>query len=150
MTPNDPHDLQRFLDAQERVYGAALAELSHGRKPGHWMWFVFPQVSGLGFSPMATRFGIGSIAQARAYLAHPVLGGRLRECAAVIMRHGGRNAREMLGTPDDLKLRSCMTLFAAIDTPGSEFTGVLDRFYGGQADPLTLEVLERWRSGPVV
>ena len=109
--PSDPFDLQRFLSAQEGVYVAALAELRGGRKRTHWMWFVFPQFQGLGSSPTARRFAISSLDEARAYLEHPVLGARLRECADALIGLPGRNASDVFGYPDDLKLRSSMTLF---------------------------------------
>jgi uncharacterized protein (DUF1810 family) len=138
---SDPFDLQRFVDAQDGVHDEALAELRAGRKRSHWMWFVFPQVEGLGHSPTAELYAISGLDEARAYLAHPVLGPRLVECARVVAGTTGRTAREVFGTPDDLKLRSSMTLFrqAAPDEP--VFQEVLDRFYGGEPDPRTLERL---------
>jgi uncharacterized protein (DUF1810 family) len=133
-------DLQRFVDAQEGVHEQALAELTAGHKRGHWMWFVFPQLDGLGSSPTARRYAIRDLAEARAYLAHPVLGPRLVECAEALLRHDGRSAEEILGYPDDLKLRSSMTLFArAADDPGP-FEAVLDRYYEGP-DLRTLQLL---------
>lgn len=145
---DDPHDLKRFLEAQEGVYAAALAELLSGRKESHWMWFVFPQVAGLGFSPMAEICAIRSLPEARAYLTHPVLGSRLRECVSALLGLEGMSARDVLGSPDDLKLRSSMTLFSEVDGPTTDrtvFSEVLAKYYGGAPDPLTLEVLERWR-----
>ena len=138
---NDPYKLSRFLTAQERVWETALAELKHGAKRTHWMWFVFPQVAGLGTSPMAVKYAIASRAEAEAYLAHPVLGTRLRECAAALLGVDGRTAREVMGSPDDLKLKSSMTLFAAIAGPSSVFQVVLDRFFDGTQDPRTSEFL---------
>ena len=137
----DPFDLERFVRAQEGVYEAALAELRAGRKRSHWMWFVFPQLAGLGTSPMAQRYAIGSLAEARAYLGHPVLGPRLRACAETLLGVEGRTVHEILGSPDDLKLRSCATLFAAVAGPGSPFAHLLDRYYGGERDPETLRRL---------
>jgi len=109
----DPFDLQRFVDAQEHTYAAARTELAAGAKRSHWMWFIFPQLAGLGRSPTAQRYAIDSLEEARAYLAHPILGARLLECAALVASVNGRSANEILGSPDDVKLRSSMTLFAA-------------------------------------
>ncbi|OBK78809.1 DUF1810 domain-containing protein [Mycobacterium sp. 1274761.0] len=133
----DPFDLQRFVDAQAPVYDAVLAELRAGRKRSHWMWFVFPQLRGLGSSPTAVRFGITSIEEARAYLAHVLLGPRLRECARLVAAIEGRTAQEVFGQPDDMKLRSSMTLFAKATDDNADFVAVLDNFYGGEADPVT-------------
>jgi uncharacterized protein (DUF1810 family) len=132
-----PDALDRFLVAQEDEYEDALAELGRGRKTSHWMWFVFPQIVGLGHSLMSQRFGIVSLDEARAYLAHPVLGARLRECSSAVLAIEGRSAEEIFGSIDALKLRSCMTLFhrAAPDEP--LFGQVLDRFFGGVPDELT-------------
>jgi uncharacterized protein (DUF1810 family) len=133
-------DLSRFVQAQQGVYRTALAELRAGSKRSHWMWFVFPQLAGLGHSATARRYAIGSLDEARAYLAHPVLGPRLVEAAAALLAVEGRTAGQILGYPDDLKLRSSMTLFArAADDPGV-FQAVLDRYYDGP-DPRTLELL---------
>jgi uncharacterized protein (DUF1810 family) len=138
---SDPYDLERFIDAQDGVYEQALSELRRGRKTGHWMWFVFPQIEGLGHSPMAQQYAISGLDEARAYLAHPALGPRLVECARVVASTTGRSAHEIFGSPDDLKLRSSMTLFAraASDTP--EFQQVLDRYFDGKPDERTLERL---------
>jgi uncharacterized protein (DUF1810 family) len=132
-----PYDLDRFLVAQEHVYDGVLEELRRGRKTGHWIWFIFPQVAGLGHSAMSQHFAINSLNEARAYLAHPVLGTRLRECAGVVLATRGRTAEEIVGSTDAMKLRSCMTLFhrAAPDEP--VFVQVLDRYYGGVADEAT-------------
>lgn len=137
---DDPFDLGRFVSAQDRIYTTVLAELRDGTKRTHWIWFIFPQVRGLGHSATARRYGISSSEEARAYLAHPVLGPRLRECAGLLATHAGRSATEILGHPDDLKVRSSMTLFARI---GQEplFREVLDAFYNGQDDPATLALL---------
>ena len=136
-----PFDLQRFVDAQDRVYDGVLAELRAGAKRSHWIWFVFPQLSGLGRSSTAELFGIESLAEARAYLAHPVLGPRLRECARLAVSIEGRSADQIFGWPDNLKVRSSMTLFARATDDNADFLAVLDKFYGGQQDPLTLELL---------
>ncbi len=135
---DDPFDLQRFIDAQAPVYGQVLDELGRGCKASHWMWFVFPQIAGLGRSPMAERYAISSLAEARAYLAHPTLGPRLRQCAALVNAVEGRSIRDILGSPDDLKFRSSMTLFAAADLAEPVFRAALDRYFAGEADPATL------------
>jgi uncharacterized protein (DUF1810 family) len=137
----DPYDLQRFVDAQGRVYDTVVAELRGGRKRTHWMWFVFPQLRGLGSSPTAMRFAISSIDEARAYLDHELLGARLRECADLVRQIDGRTAEEIFGWPDDMKLRSSMTLFARATDDNEEFVAVLDKFYGGEEDPATLAQL---------
>ena len=130
-------DLERFVLAQDGVYDGVVEELRRGRKVGHWMWFIFPQVAGLGYSAISQRYAISSLIEARAYLAHPVLGQRLRECAAIVGGTTGRTATEIFGETDALKLRSSMTLFhrAAPDEP--LFVEVLDRYYGGVADEAT-------------
>lgn len=133
-------DLDRFVSAQAGVYADALAELKAGRKRTHWMWFIFPQIAGLGFSPAAQRYAIASLDEARAYLAHPVLGPRLRECAQTLLAVDGMSAREILGYPDDLKLRSSMTLFARAADDPDVFEAVLDRYFDGP-DPRTLDLL---------
>jgi uncharacterized protein (DUF1810 family) len=141
-TPDGSHDLDRFVSAQHGTYKVALDELKSGAKRSHWMWFVFPQVAGLGSSAMATRYAIRSRAEAKAYLAHPVLGPRLRECAEALLRVRDKTAEQIMGQPDDVKLRSSMTLFAAISDPDSPFHAVLDRYYSGQSDSKTLQFLE--------
>ncbi|MGW4948535.1 DUF1810 domain-containing protein [Actinoplanes sp. NPDC004185] len=134
-------DLARFVSAQEDVHEQALAELTAGSKRSHWMWFVFPQIAGLGRTATAQHYAIADLDEARAYLAHPVLGPRLAECARALLGVQGRTATQILGTPDDLKLRSSMTLFAhAADDP-AVFRAVLDRYYGGEDDPATLQRL---------
>jgi uncharacterized protein (DUF1810 family) len=138
MSNRDPFDLQRFVDAQAGIYDAVVGELRAGRKRSHWMWFVFPQLRGLGSSPTAVRFSIASIDEARAYLSHPLLGARLRECAALVSAIDGRTAEEVFGWPDDLKLRSSMTLFARTSDDNDEFVGVLEKFYGGEEDSATV------------
>jgi uncharacterized protein (DUF1810 family) len=142
MAADDPFDLARFVDAQRTSFDDALAELTAGRKRTHWMWFVLPQMRGLGAGPMAMRYGIASLAEARAYLAHPVLGKRLRDCTAVVNAVQGRSAEEILGGVDALKFRSCMTLFAAAEPGDSVFRTALDRYYGGAEDPRTLALLQ--------
>ena len=130
-------DLERFVAAQDGVYDGALAELRAGAKTGHWIWFVFPQVAGLGRSEMSRIYSIGSLAEARAYLAHPVLGPRLRESATAVLATRGRSASEMLGSIDAVKLRSSMTLFARALGDDSIYYGVLDQYFGGTPDPQT-------------
>jgi uncharacterized protein (DUF1810 family) len=136
-------DLQRFVDAQEGVYPQARRELAAGAKASHWMWFVFPQLRGLGRSATAERYGIASLAEARAYWRHPLLGARLKECSGLVLAVAGRTARQIMGPPDDLKLCSCMTLFepAAPDEP--VFGRVLDKYFGGERDAATLALLGR-------
>jgi uncharacterized protein (DUF1810 family) len=138
---DDPHDLQRFVAAQAPVYAQVRAELGNGRKQSHWMWFVFPQLRGLGRSETARRYGIGSRAEAAAYLAHPLLGTRLVECTQLMLAVDGKSALEVLGPPDDLKFRSSMTLFAALSPPASCFVAALDRYFDGVADKATLTLL---------
>jgi uncharacterized protein (DUF1810 family) len=140
----DPHQLERFVTAQDRggTYESALAELRAGRKRGHWMWFVFPQIAGLGRSPTAQAYAIVSLDQARAYLAHPVLGPRLVECARVLTERPGSTAEEIFGGVDAMKLRSSMTLFARAAPENPLFDRVLERYYGGVADPATDRLLE--------
>ncbi|MBI1325401.1 DUF1810 family protein [bacterium] len=141
MTDVDPYDLNRFVDAQAGIYDQALAELRAGRKRTHWMWFVFPQIAGLGSSEMARFYAIADRAEAAAYLDHPLLGARLRECAEAMLGVEGRTALEILGSPDDLKARSCMTLFADLAEPRSLFHQVLEKYYAGERCPRTLEIL---------
>ena len=138
----DPHDLARFVQAQAGVYEQALAEVRAGRKRTHWMWFVFPQLDGLGSSSTARHYAIKNREEAEAYLAHPVLGPRLVECAeAAAGVPGAASAREVFGSPDDLKLRSSATLFACVSPAGSAFERVLRRYFGGERDPATLRLL---------
>jgi uncharacterized protein (DUF1810 family) len=138
---DDPHDLNRFVEAQRDVYARALAEIRVGRKRSHWMWFVFPQIAGLGVSPTARRYAIRDLAEARAYLDHPILGKRLAECAEAALGVEGRSAFEVFGSPDDMKLRSCATLFARASPPGSVFHRLLDRYFGGEPDDKTISLL---------
>jgi uncharacterized protein (DUF1810 family) len=139
----DPSGLDRFVEAQDagRTYEAALGELRRGRKTSHWMWFVFPQLAGLGRSSMAQAYALDSLDEARAYLAHPVLGPRLRECVAALLEHPDRSAEQVLGGIDALKLRSSMTLFARAAPGEPVFQQVLDAFYGGEPDARTDELL---------
>jgi uncharacterized protein (DUF1810 family) len=137
-----PFDLQRFVDAQAPVYQRVLAELRQGQKQSHWMWFIFPQLAGLGHSPMARRFAIGSREEAAAYLSHGILGPRLRECTALVNAVEGRTIREILGSPDDLKFCSSMTLFDAVSSD-AVFADAIAKFYRGTPDPRTLELLAR-------
>ena len=139
---SDSFELERFVQAQERVFDSALAEIRNGRKHSHWMWHVFPQMAGLGHSEMARRYGIRGAAEARAFTKHPVLGPRLIECFESLLKVKGRSAREIFGTPDDLKLWSCATLFAQVAPPGSVFTHVLDQYFDAVRDSKTLELLE--------
>ncbi|MGA7539027.1 MAG: DUF1810 domain-containing protein [Steroidobacteraceae bacterium] len=133
--------LERFVQAQEPVIERVLAELRAGRKASHWMWFVFPQLEGLGHSEMAQRFAIASRAEAEAYLAHPVLGPRLRECTRLVNEVGGHGIEEIFGYPDSLKFRSSMTLFAQVSPEDRLFADALRRYFAGEYDPLTLERL---------
>ncbi len=141
MNAADHFDLQRFVDAQDRCYDVVLSELRGGKKRSHWIWFVFPQLRGLGHSATAVRYGISSLDEARAYLAHRVLGSRLRECARVVAGIDARSADDIFGWPDNLKVRSSMTLFARATDENAEFRAVLDKFYDGEDDPATVELL---------
>lgn len=136
-----PADLQRFLDAQARDYPTALAEMRAGRKRSHWMWYIFPQLRGLGFSSTAQHYAIADAAEAQAYLRQPVLGARLVEIASVLLTLPGSNATSLMGSPDDLKLRSSMTLFARVPAAHPVFRAVLDKFFGGVPDAKTLQLL---------
>jgi uncharacterized protein (DUF1810 family) len=134
-------DLQRFVDAQAPVYDTVRRELGAGVKRSHWMWFIFPQLRALGRSATAAHFGIASLAEAQAYVNHDVLGARLRECAHLVIAIDGLSVHEIFGSPDDLKLRSSMTLFVHATIDNAEFIGVLDKFYDGEQDPATLSLL---------
>jgi uncharacterized protein (DUF1810 family) len=135
---NDPYNLQRFVDAQQAVFDTVRNELRAGSKRSHWMWFIFPQIQGLGSSEMARRFAISSADEARAYLGHPVLGGRLRECSALVAALDGRTAEEVFGYPDDMKFRSSMTLFASVSPEDEVFSQCLHKYFGGEPDAATL------------
>ncbi len=138
---NDPLDLTRFVTAQEPVIGTVRAELAKGRKRSHWMWFVFPQIAGLGNSEMSRRYAISGLEEARAYLAHPVLGERLRECTRLVLAVEGRSAHEVFGSPDDTKFRSSMTLFAQAAPDEPLFGACLDKYFKGSPDQATLSRL---------
>jgi len=138
-----PYDLERFVVAQDHVYAGVLDELRRGRKTGHWIWFIFPQVAGLGYSEMSREFAITSLDEARAYLAHPVLGARLRECATALLATNELTAEAILGGVDAVKVRSSMTLFHRAAPDETLFAQVLDRFYGGVPDAATDARLER-------
>jgi len=137
----DPFDLERFVEAQVPVYERVRSELREGRKLSHWMWFVFPQIEGLGSSAMARRFAIGSREEAQAYLAHPVLGPRLRECTRLVNLVEGSTIAQIFGSPDDMKFRSSMTLFARVAPQIPVFGEALDKYFEGKPDSLTLERL---------
>ena len=138
MSERDPYHLQRFLDAQEEDYERVLRELQRGRKESHWIWYIFPQVAGLGFSHMAQKYAIQSRDEAVAYVKHPVLGRRLQQCCEALLRHRGERVKDIMGYPDDLKLRSSMTLFAAVVESDSIFQKVLKEFYSGRMDERTI------------
>lgn len=139
---DDPYDLDRFVQAQAANYPQALSELSAGKKRSHWMWYVFPQIDGLGHSAMSRRYSIKSAAEARAYLAHLVLGARLRECCEDVCNITGRSAHEIFGSPDDMKLRSCATLFAAV-SDDDVFAQILKKYFHGEGDEETDLILNR-------
>lgn len=147
MTPGDSsnsddlYNLSRFLQAQEGDYDRALAEIENGQKRTHWMWYIFPQLDGLAFSSTAKHYSIKSPEEAKAYLAHPILGARLLECMEAVLNIEGHSAKEIFGSPDDLKLRSCATLFASVSTPGSVFERLLRKYYGSEPDAKTLQLL---------
>ena len=145
---DDPYDLSRFVRAQEHDYAQALSEIVAGQKRSHWMWYVFPQLDGLAFSSMSKRYAIKSLEEARAYLDHPVLGPRLFECAEAVVGLQGRSAHEIFGSPDDLKLCSCATLFGSALPPGSVFDRLLAKYYGGRGDDRTLHLLRNATPGP--
>jgi uncharacterized protein (DUF1810 family) len=137
----DPFNLQRFVDAQDGVYPQVLAELRAGHKRSHWIWFIFPQIEGLGSSPTAREFAISGRDEAAAYLQHPVLGPRLRDCTQLVLKASERSITKILGAPDDLKFRSSMTLFADVATDKGVFLAALEEFYSGERCPLTLQRL---------
>jgi uncharacterized protein (DUF1810 family) len=135
--PTDVFDLARFIDAQAGVIDTVRAELRAGRKTSHWMWFVFPQIAGLGHSAMAQRYAIASLAEAKAYAAHPVLGARLRECTSLVLAHRDKSVHDIFGSPDDFKFHSCVTLFAAAAPKEPVFRNALDQCFSGRGDPHT-------------
>jgi uncharacterized protein (DUF1810 family) len=139
----DPYHLERFVQAQQQAYAAALSEVKDGRKRSHWMWYIFPQIKGLGTSPISQLYAIQDASEAKAYLHHPVLGPRLLEITDALLNVDGRTAREIFGTPDDLKLKSCATLFASISPPDSVFEKVLTKYFNAEPDAETLRRLRR-------
>ena len=143
--PDDPFDLDRFVQAQAGVYSEALAELRAGHKRTHWMWYIFPQIDGLGYSWTSKHYAIKSEAEARAYLDHAILGSRLRECTQTVLDVEGRSASDIFDPPDDLKLRSSMTLFARVSNPDSVFARVLAKYFHGRRDDKTLAIMDRLR-----
>nr|WP_290224814.1 DUF1810 domain-containing protein [Trichocoleus desertorum] len=139
---NDPYDLNRFVQAQKDDYERALAEIKSGRKRSHWMWYIFPQFEGLGFSTTSKHYSIKSLAEAQAYLSHPILGPRLIACTEAALKVEGQSAYQIFGSPDDMKLRSCATLFASVSPEGSVFHQLLDKFFQGDRDDKTLHLLD--------
>ena len=140
--PNhDPYDLQRFVDAQNPVFDQVCSELRDGKKKSHWMWFVFPQIKGLGYSQLARKFAISSREEAAAYLEHPVLGPRLRECTSLVNHIEARSIEQIFGYPDNLKFQSCMTLFAEVTSDNEVFMRALQKYFAGRLDPSTVERL---------
>jgi uncharacterized protein (DUF1810 family) len=140
-SPSDPFDLQRFVDAQARVYRQVVDELRAGRKRSHWIWFVFPQIAGLGSSATAARYAISSLEEARGYLRHDLLGPRLRECTRLVNAVPDRSIGQIFGSPDDMKVRSSMTLFVHATDDNGDFVELLNHYYDGEEDPLTLQRL---------
>ena len=141
MTTGDPYNLQRFVDAQREIFGQVLGELREGRKQSHWMWYIFPQIKGLGSSPMAQRYAILSLDEARAYWAHPVLGDRLRECTQLVTAARGQSIEDILGYPDNLKFHSSLTLFSHATKHDAVFEDALRKYFRSEYDPLTVERL---------
>ncbi len=136
-----PHNLNRFLEAQQNTYQTALAEIKNGRKQSHWIWYIFPQIAGLGLSQFSKLYGIRDLQEAEAYLDHPILGARLIEISNALLLLNNKTAHEIFGSPDDLKTRSCMTLFNAVENANPVFKAVLDKYYEGKVDKRTLELL---------
>lgn len=143
---DDPYHLQRFVEAQQQVFESVLTELNLGRKYGHWIWFIFPQLKGLGRSSTSEFYGIGSLDEAKAYLQHPVLGRRLIQCTELLIAVRGSNAEAIFGDVDSVKFRSCMTLFGAADPEQRTFSRALEKYFGGEGDPLTLSYLNKQRT----
>jgi uncharacterized protein (DUF1810 family) len=141
VSDRDPYDLNRFISTQEGVFDRALSELRGGMKRTHWMWYIFPQIDGLGYSPTARLYAIKSMEEARQYLSHPVLGPRLKECAEAVLALQGRSASDIFGYPDDMKLQSSMTLFELVAGPRSVFERVLEKYYQGKKDAGTLQIV---------
>ena len=147
MSPNAASsNLQRFVQAQDSIYTSVLAELRGGRKRSHWMWFIFPQIAGLGFSSTSQHYAIKSAEEARQYLQHPILGPRLLECCQTVLEISGHSAHDIFGSPDDLKLKSSMTLFETVAAPNAPFAAVLERYFQGQRDSKTLAILKQLAS----
>jgi uncharacterized protein (DUF1810 family) len=144
----DPYDLQRFVRAQEHDYEEALSEIRSGRKRSHWMWYIFPQFEGLGVSPTSKQYAVKSVAEARAFLAHPLLGPRLQECAEAAVRIEGLSAADIFGFPDDMKLRSCATLFASVSPAGSVFHRIIDKYFHGEPDADTVRLMHEAHEHP--
>ncbi len=144
----DPFNLGRFLSAQAKTYPQALTELERGQKQSHWMWYIFPQIHGLGLSQTSRHYAIKNIAEARAYLEHPVLGPRLLSCVDAVLRVEGRTAAQIFGSPDDLKLKSCATLFTCVGPAGGVFDRLLQKYYGGHRDAKTLALLSMDAADP--
>lgn len=142
----DPYNFNRFIQAQERDYIRALSEVNNGRKKSHWMWYIFPQFEGLSSSTTSKRYSIKSIAEAKAYLNHPILGTRLKECAKAVLCVENRSAQDIFDSPDDMKLKLCATLFAYISPSGSVFEQLLDKYYQGERDAKTIHLLEKGRT----
>ena len=142
---DDPYGLSRFIEAQDADYEHALAEIRAGRKRSHWMWYVFPQFTGLGTSPTSVHYAIKSREEAEAYLSHPILGRRLVECAEAVLQIRDRSALEVFGSPDDMKLRSSATLFASVSAEGSVFHQLIDKYFDGRRDDRTIELIGRAR-----
>jgi uncharacterized protein (DUF1810 family) len=143
----EENNLQRFIHAQEPDYKKALSEIKQGRKRSHWMWYIFPQIQGLGFSATSQFYAIKNLAEAEAYLEHPVLGSRLVEICQELLKLDSHDAHQIFGCPDDLKLKSSMTLFAAVANPNAVFALVLDKFFSGKKDPKTLELIDNNNKG---
>ena len=137
------HDLQRFITAQQTDYATALTEIKQGRKRSHWIWYIFPQIAGLGFSETSKHYALQNAEEAQAYLNHPILGSRLVEICSELLKLPTNNATQVFGTPDDMKLRSCVTLFASLPDADPVFQRVLDKFFGGEGDKLTIELLAK-------
>jgi uncharacterized protein (DUF1810 family) len=147
-TEEDPYDLDRFIEAQKSCYERALAEIRGADKNSHWMWYIFPQVSGLGFTPTSQKYSIRSLGEAQAYLAHRTLGFRLVECAEAALAVSGSSAHDIFGSPDDWKLRSSATLFALVSPSGSVFEQLLEKYFHGERDPQTLALLKERTTEP--
>ena len=141
MSAHDPYDLQRFMDAQSSCFERVCSELREGHKESHWMWFIFPQLKGLGSSPMALKYAISSKPEAQAYLSHSILGQRLTHCTELVLAVAGRSVKQIFGSPDDLKFRSSMTLFANVTPENSVFKQALEKYFAGQPDRLTIDRL---------